>query len=83
MVIINKITEITSELYHNDILVGQITNCLELNDCLIQIKKDNLEGYSLKYDGVDYPIQKTGRIIGGSQTIYPTFSNQLHEIMGL
>ena len=81
MVVINKIEEPKCELYLNNMLVGDITSSLQLNDCLLQIFRDKLEGYTVKYEGNFYPIQSNGRIKGGS-IIYPLFRDQMKEIMG-
>lgn len=80
-VIINQIVEPTCELYLENELVGQITGSLQLNDCLIQIKRGNLKGYFLKYNEIIYPIEPTGRIYSRG-AIYPLLSKQLKEILG-
>lgn len=79
-VIINQIIEPTCELYLENELVGQITGHLQLNDCLLQIKRGNLKGYFLKYNEIIYPIESTGRVYSGGE-IYPLLSRQLREMI--
>lgn len=81
MIEIREITEPISQLYFNDDLVGDITSHLVFNDCILQIKKQNIEGYSLLYEGQKFVIQPNGRIVGGG-VIYPTYSSQMKELMG-
>ena len=81
MVIINKITEGKSYLYKGEELVGEINSSIELNDCLIQIKNNKLEGYSLLYEGISYPIESNGRMKNGG-VVYPIYAQQLRTILG-
>jgi hypothetical protein len=81
MIKINRIVEPISYLYKDDDLIGMIENHLELNDVLIQIKNLNLDGYRVKYEGDFYEIRNDGRIING-RCVYPTFSDQIREIIG-
>jgi len=81
MVIISEIKEPFSYLYVDDVLVGRISSGLQLNNCLLQIKRQKLDGYYLEYDNIKYEIKNNGRIVDGS-LIYPLLSNQMKEIMG-
>lgn len=81
MVVINEIKEPKSTLLLNDEVVGEINGTLQFNDCLVQIFKSKLEGYSLLYEGVKYPILPNGRV-KGAKNVYPTYSEQLKEILG-
>lgn len=87
MVQINQIVEPTCQLFlkdeltNEDKLVGEITSHLQLNDCIIQIFRDKLEGYSVLYDNEKYPIESSGRIKSGNK-IYPLFTQQMKELMG-
>lgn len=54
-------------------------NMLCVNDVLLQIRKQNLEGYYVEAKGIRYNITKHGRIKGPIDSIY---ANQLKELMG-
>ena len=62
MVVINRIQEPISYLFEGEYYIGIINSYLELNDCLIQIKKNKYKNYSLVYENVNYPISDNGRI---------------------
>ena len=81
MIVINKIEEPISELYLNDEFIGEITGFLQFNDCILQIFREKLEGYKIKYNDVFYNIQSNGRIKNG-RDIYPLYDQQMKEIMG-
>lgn len=81
MVVINKIVEPESELYFNDEKVGIITSSLQFNDCLLQIRRMRLNGYSILYGGEKYIIESNGRIKFGRH-IYSLYSEQMKEIIG-
>lgn len=81
MVVIKNIVEPTCKLYLHDNLVGDIVSSLQLNDCILQINAQKLDGYKVLYDDVMYTIQNNGRIKGGS-SVYPLYSEQMKELMG-
>ena len=81
MVNINEIIEPKSQLFFNDELVGEITSHLQLNDCLLQIFRERLEGYYIIYEGEKYPIKSNGKIENASR-IYPLLTKQMKELMG-
>lgn len=81
MIVINEIVEPKSQLFFNNELVGEITSHLQLNDCLLQISKEKLDGYSLLYEGEKYSIKSNGRIENGNR-IYPLLTEQMKELLG-
>lgn len=77
---IKQIQEQTVDLMLNDEVVGQITSGLQLTDVCVQIKKQQLENYFIKYAGEIFPITKDGRVMH-NRTLYPLLGKLLRELI--
>lgn len=61
-VVINEITEDPCDLLLNGKYVGTITSDIQMYDVRLQIAEKGLEGYSVRFNGEDIPIDKKGMV---------------------
>jgi hypothetical protein len=84
MIEVKKIVETTCDLYNpKDVYVGTITSILELNDVRIQIKKQNVGGYYIKWKDYILDIDNKGYIEMYPPGFYDLFDLQLEELLEL
>ena len=82
---IKEFTEPITELFNESgESLGFINSTLSLNDVLIQIKKQKLEGYFIMFNCNIIDIDKNGRIrnLKDIDGFYDTYFLQMKEIMG-
>lgn len=81
---IKRISAERCDLYNskNEVL-GTIYNEYELNDIRIQIAKDKLEGYYVKWKNQVIPIEKDGKILTWPAGFYDLQEKQLAELFKL
>jgi len=58
----NLIEDSCSLIDPNDEVVGEIENSLSFNDVRLQIKRQNLKGYSIGFKGQRIDIDTDGRL---------------------
>ncbi len=81
MVKINEIKETTAQLYHKDILIGNITSFLQLNDVRIQIKEEALTDYYITWkDDIIY-IDKFGKLNEWPEGFFTELDTQLDKLI--
>ena len=81
---INDIKETTATLINPEgIVVGEIKSQLQLDDIRIQIKKQKLSGYTIKW--IDYMIEifDTGGLSELPFGFFDIMDTQLNELIGL
>ena len=80
MVTINRIHDVTCELYYKDKLIGKIENQLEFNDVRIQIKKEHADGYAFKFQGKMIEVFEDGTV-RQPKGFYDQILKQLSELI--
>ena len=81
MVKINRIIEISAELWNGIEKVGVVDNILTLNDVLIQIKQNKLTGYYFMFDGKKIAVDSDGRVENRVRGFFTTLGDQLRELI--
>ena len=82
-----EVENVVVDLYHTPVggpskLIGPITSGLILLDVCVQIKEAGAEGYSIKFEGFDSLINKTGRLItSGGPIPYRKLGEMLRVII--
>lgn len=82
-----RITQPTVAIYNPDgDIIGICVNELEFLDILVQVKRNNLEGYSVSLYPIDekgkIPIDKSGRCRIHRLGVYTEHSEYLRDLMG-
>lgn len=84
MIQIRDIPETTCELYNPDgFYVGDIKSHLSLNDVRLQIAREKLKGYYLKWNDKIIPIRENGELKHWDNGFYDELSTQLYELAKL
>jgi len=82
-IVISEFPQPVCDLFGPDgVLIGQLTSEYQVNDVLIQIKRQCLQGYYIMFEGIKLEIAKEGRIYKQPEGFYDTITNQLIEILG-
>lgn len=80
---VNKIKETTAVLHDGDgKVVGTIRSHLQLNDVRLQIKKQKLNGYYIKWKKYGLLISNTGHLDEWPKGFFDTMDDQLLELLG-
>jgi len=83
MVKINEIKEHESILCLDGEEIGIITSFLQLNDIRLQIKRNKLSGYYIKWNIFKLSIDEYGHVSDWPLGFYDTFDKQIEELIGL
>lgn len=82
MVTINNKLDPICGLYYKNKFAGIIKNNTALLDVCSQICQEQLEGYSVRFKGKNYEINKDGRIFHVPEGFYDSADKSLKIIMG-
>lgn len=75
---INKIEPEVVVIFKDGEYFGTV-NEYEFNDLRIQIKKAQVEGFTVRKDGIDFPIDSDGRLLAWD--FFELYSKQLEELV--
>jgi hypothetical protein len=81
---LKRISAERCDLYNSkNEMLGTLYNEYELNHVRIQIAKDRLEGYYVKWKNQDIPIESDGKIISWPEGFYDMQEKQISELFKL
>lgn len=80
MVKINNNLDPICNLYFKDKFVGIIKNNTALMDVCAQICLEKIEGYTVRFNGKNYPIRNDGRILNPPNGFYDSIDKSLDII---
>ena len=79
---INEIKETTATLIDpQGVVVGEIKSHLQLDDVRIQIKKQKVSGYTIRWEEWLISISDTGRLDAWPVGFFDIMDNQLNELL--
>jgi len=72
MVVINDFTE-QIELLHEGVVIGVLSNIMQLQDIRVQIRRNQLSGYSIRHNGNLIHIGNGGQFQPGLSKLVPFY----------